>query len=377
MPRAEKGSSPLAEVVRVGHVYLDTATRQLRILNETGRELHRDGIVFAPGDIKDGTWQRADGVPVQASDLPLLRAWRENAPQEAIFLRTREGGRVDQVRWTASPVADGGGKVVGVVGTVMVDPPAVDWLHLGGLAHDLRTPLQTLQLTAALLETTVATGGNVAALVPRVGSATERALAIARDLLEWCKAPFQKRKRDRATFGLEPFLLTLVEEHGMTAQKKGLTLVSSCDEVRGWEISVDRVGFGRLLSNLLANAIRYTTNGRVELTARWRDTEPTRDAADPLGSGTKLIRSSLVVSVVDTGVGISAEEQESIFQPFERGRGGRQDPESGSSGLGLAVVDRLVEDLGLTLEVYSIFGQGSAFDVVIPTRMLRREDVVA
>ena len=54
--------------------------------------------------------------------------------------------------------------------------------------------------------------------------------------------------------------------------------------------------------------------------------------------------------VLDTGTGISQEEQESIFQPFERGRAGKED-DSGGSGLGLAVVDRLVEELGLALEV--------------------------
>jgi signal transduction histidine kinase len=78
----------------------------------------------------------------------------------------------------------------------------------------------------------------------------------------------------------------------------------------------------------------------------------------------------LIISVEDTGVGISPEEQESIFQPFERGRAAKEG-DSGGSGLGLAIVDRLVEELSLRLEVYSEYGKGSTFHLVIPVNMLR------
>jgi signal transduction histidine kinase len=122
-------------------------------------------------------------------------------------------------------------------------------------------------------------------------------------------------------------------------------------------MQTDRVRLGRLLANLLVNAVRYTPqDGRVELKASWRD-----------GSQGQV----LALSVLDTGPGISQEEQESIFQPYERGQAGR-DSDSGGSGLGLAVVDRLVEELALELEVYSEYGRGSAFHLLVPTYMLRQ-----
>jgi signal transduction histidine kinase len=99
----------------------------------------------------------------------------------------------------------------------------------------------------------------------------------------------------------------------------------------------------------------------VEFLASWREEN----------SGRRL-----VLSVVDTGPGITREEQESIFQPFERGRAGKEEDtsqqgDSGGSGLGLAVVDRLVEELGLEIEVYSEYGRGSSFRLVVPASMLR------
>jgi signal transduction histidine kinase len=72
--------------------------------------------------------------------------------------------------------------------------------------------------------------------------------------------------------------------------------------------------------------------------------------------------------VIDTGVGVRNDEGSSIFQPFQRGQAGGM---SGGSGVGLAVVDRLVHDLGLTLEVTSEPGRGSRFALVAPAAVLR------
>src|SRR5262249_2597171 len=118
----------------------------------------------------------------------------------------------------------------------------------------------------------------------------------------------------------------------------------------------DRWRLGRVLANLLVNAVRYTNQGRVEFSAAWREEGAVR---------------RLALTVQDTGPGISQEEQDSIFQPFERGRAGREGDSSGS-GLGLAVVDRLVEELGLSLEVFSQYGHGSAFHLLVPAERLRQ-----
>ena len=98
------------------------------------------------------------------------------------------------------------------------------------------------------------------------------------------------------------------------------------------EVHTDSTRLGRLLGNLLNNAIRYTSTGRVRLHAGW------------ISEGGKQ---TLILTVEDTGTGLATEDQESIFQPFHRGRAGKADSDSGGSGLGLAVVDRLIHELGL------------------------------
>jgi signal transduction histidine kinase len=366
----KKFSNPDGEL-RIGHVYLETADRQLHWLNETARRLHQEGVPFAAADLEKTALQTIEGKPAKAADLPMLKAWREGVAVEATFLLPRPGGRVDQVRWTASPLLGEDEEVAAVFGTVVVGPQEPDWQVLAGLAHDLRTPLQAIQLFATLLEASETPPAELREVADSMRASAERASAIAKELLEWCRRPTQSgRHPERTLFSLRLFLASLLDEHSAAARRKGLALVSNCQAVEGWEIHTDSVRLGRLLSNLLSNAIRYTAHGRVEFTAQWRELPPTRGESDPFGTSdsSRHRRASLVLSVVDTGVGIASEEQDTIFQPFERGRGA--DQEQGGSGVGLAIVERLVEELGLALEVYSVFGQGSAFDLIIPPRML-------
>jgi signal transduction histidine kinase len=357
---ASQGAEP---AVRVGHLYLDTRRRRLYCLNEAARQLHREGLPMTATGEAGPALQTLEGEAVPAADLPLVRAWREGEPQEASFLLPRAGGLLHHVTWTATPLRGEQGELTAVLGTVTVAPPEPDWQVLAGLAHDLRTPLQTLQLLLPLLDGIELGQAEWQEVLGRLRSASERALSIGLDVVEWCRGPVQSGRRVQpAWFPLEPFLGALAAEHAVTAGRKSLELVSRLDATRDWEVYSDRVRLGRLLSNLLSNAIRYTAVGRVAFTAAWRQAAGDKDGP------------ALVLSVADTGRGISKEEQESIFTAYERGTAGTEggEPSSGGSGLGLSVVDRLVDELGLSLEVSSEYGRGSRFDLLLPPAVLRR-----
>jgi two-component sensor histidine kinase len=342
----------------VGHVFLDTRRRLLYCLNETARQLVREGVPITREDLERQPLRTLTGEPVTPADLPLLRAWRELEPQEATFVLARPGSPVQHLSWTAAPLADDAGETLGITGTLTVGPPEPNWQELAGLAHDLRTPLQALRLLVPLLEHTPTLSAEDHELLDRVRASADRALSVGMDLLEWCRGPTQGGRRvERRWLALEPLLARLAEEQMPGAQRKGITLSTDFAAARGLEVQADETRLGRVLSNLLTNAVRYTLAGQVRFAASWR--------AGPGGE-----QEALALSVVDTGVGISVEDQESIFQPFERGKVGKE-VDSGGSGLGLAVVDRLVSELGLTLEVFSEYGHGSTFELLIPPAMLR------
>ena len=341
---------------RVGQVYLDVQRRELHFLNATAQQLHNDGLPFLSADLEHSRLQHPDGTPVTADDLPLLVSWQEQRPAEALFVLPRPLATQWHVTWHTAPVRDDASELVGVLGTVLCAFPEPDWEEMAGLAHDLRTPLNAIGLQMAVLEQQVPEGSPLRQVFQPLRSSAERALQVGMDLLEWCRGPASRgRRMEKGWFALEPLLIGLAQEQIPAAKKKGLVLAAQLNAARGWEISTDRVRLGRLLSNLLVNAVRYTPRGRVEFVAKWRQGQDGR---------------VLALGIVDTGTGMTTEEQESIFEPFIQGRAAK-DSDSGGSGLGLAVVERLVTDLGLDLDVYSEYGRGSAFHLLIPEEMLR------
>jgi len=352
-PPAQRGGDA---AVPVGHVYLDVRRRLLYCLDETARRLQSEGLPFTVVDPTRQSLTTLAGKPATSADLPLLVAWREVRAAEAVFLLARKGAVVQHLQWTAAPLCDAHGQLVAIVGTLILRPPEPDWQMLAGLAHDLRNPLQALRLSLDELPDVNMLPENLRGPFGRIQRAAERALSVGKDVLDWARGPAQGGRRvESMWFALEPFLAALAEEQAAAAQQKGLVLVQDLHAACGWDILSDRVRLSRLLANLLANAIRYTPTGRVEFAATWRQEAGSRQ----LGLG-----------IHDTGAGISPEEQESIFQPFVRGAAGKGDS-SGGSGLGLAVVDRLVQELHLSLEVSSDLGRGSSFQLLIPEKLMQ------
>jgi signal transduction histidine kinase len=355
-----QGTRKVAATARLGHFYLDLERRVLHCLNETARELVREGVPLTAADLDRQPLRTLSGEAVAPADLPLSRAYNEQTPQEAQFILERPGSLPQHLTWSATPLFSAEHTLVGVLGTLSVTLPEPDWQILAGLSHDLRTPLQALRFLVPLLEQTTPSTAESRDLLARLSSSADRAMSIGLDLLEWCRGPtLYGRRIVSSWFPLAPYLRALATEHLPAAERKSITLRTDFALTEGLEIRSDPVRLGRLLSNLLTNAIRYTTAGLVRCGAAWRTGPDT-----PQGH-------ALVLSVVDTGTGISAEDQESIFMPFERGKAAKEG-DSGGSGVGLAVVDRLVEDLGLTLEVYSEFGNGSNFELIIPPPMIRQ-----
>lgn len=351
-------SPPSAMLARTGQVYLDTRARLLYLLDDAARELRRQGVPLQPGDLVEAGLRHFDGEAVRPEQWPLWRAWQDKQTCEAAFLLPRPGQMAQALALTATPLLNTTGEVAAVFGTVTLHPPEPDWEELAGLAHDLRSPLQTVLNLAPFLET-LRLPGPAGQTVALLHSAVSRGLGLGQQILRWCRGPTRRHHGNDATewIALHPMLQTLIAELVPQATRKMLTLEAHLDPSRNLFVQADGLRLTRLVNNLLVNAIRYTSAGRVTLGVEWRE------------AGRELI-----LWVEDTGTGFSEEDKESIFQPYQRGRAGRADSDSGGSGLGLAVVDRLVFDLGLVLDVTSEEGQGSRFELLLPASIVRRDN---
>jgi signal transduction histidine kinase len=215
---------------------------------------------------------------------------------------------------------------------------------LAAASHDLRQPLSALSIYASVLKNHVAPAGLplLASLKDCVGSLS----ALLADLLDLSKLQAGVITPQFSDFPLGAALASQVTVHGPEARLKGLRLrcVPSRLTVRS-----DPVLFGRILGNLIGNAIRYTESGGVVVGCRRR-------------------QGKAWIEVWDSGIGIAASQTGTIFEEF---RQLGDESRNRGSGLGLAIVARSAALLGLEITVRSWPGRGSVFALELPLGQAR------
>jgi PAS domain S-box-containing protein len=222
---------------------------------------------------------------------------------------------------------------------------------LANMSHELRTPLNAIiGYSEMLLEE--APELDYDTLVPdveRIHAAGTHLLAIINDILD-----LSKIEAGKMDVFIEPIVVAdLIAEVATTVEplvaKKSNQLTVSAPPDLGI-IHSDLTRIRQVLLNLLSNAAKFTHNGRIELLAA-RETVAGIDA--------------ICFTVRDTGIGISPEHLQNLFQDFSQG-----DPsltrEYGGTGLGLALSRRISMLLGGTIAVESAVGQGATFTVLLP-----------
>jgi len=211
-------------------------------------------------------------------------------------------------------------------------------------SHDLRQPVQTLRLLNAALRRQIE-DASVLDVLNRERAALDSMAGLLNALLDISKLDSGNVRPDIETVDVAEILQTLCRESEPDAAARGLRLTV---HAASQGIQTDRTLFRQLMENLLANAIKYTDVGTITLR-------------------TSVCAPGLAISVADTGVGIPAEQLDLIFDEFYQvaSRSGRR-----GVGLGLAIVKRIVNLLGLSIEVESTTGRGSEFRVIVPASQI-------
>jgi signal transduction histidine kinase/DNA-binding response OmpR family regulator len=232
-------------------------------------------------------------------------------------------------------------------------------IFLANMSHELRTPLNAILGFADLLQRGGATTEQHRdlAIIHRSG---EHLLGLINDVLDAAKIESGRNSLEIATCDLDEIIRDVQAMKKPEAARKQLELaVEQKPSFPRWVLA-DAARVRQVLINLLSNALQYTDKGMVTLRL---DGQPQDDA------GTKLV----VFEVQDTGAGISAEDQERIFDPFVQV--GRQKGKEGA-GLGLTITRQLVELMNGSIRVESAPGEGSLFRVAIPMRVTEPSEVL-
>lgn len=208
--------------------------------------------------------------------------------------------------------------------------------------HDLRQPLHSLGLFATTLRNTV-TGREHRELVDHILLGIESLDSLFEDLLDISKLDAGQVRARIEHFPANTVLERLRTTYSAAATSKGLRMRIRPSPVI---LHSDQVLLFRVLSNLVANAIRYTPAGGVLIGCRRRGND-------------------ISVEVWDTGVGIPPDQHERIFEEFFQLHNPERDRRRGL-GLGLATVRRIVQLLGYALTMRSVPARGSVFALRVP-----------
>jgi signal transduction histidine kinase/CheY-like chemotaxis protein len=212
---------------------------------------------------------------------------------------------------------------------------------LAAASHDLRQPLNAIGLFVDALDARISFP-EVRRIMDNLQASTQSLKGLLNAMLDISRLDAGALRADIVDFRLQPLLDELEHEFGPQAQNKGLSLrIRPCD---AW-VRSDPIMLGRVLRNLLSNAIRYSSSGGVLLGCRRR------------GEGIRI-------DVCDTGAGIPTSELEHVFEEFYQLENPERDRDKGL-GLGLAIVRRLTSLLNHELNVRSRIGRGSVFSVTI------------
>ena len=217
---------------------------------------------------------------------------------------------------------------------------------LANMSHELRTPLNGILGYAQILKRTQTWEQKEQNAVHVIHQCGEHLLTLINDILDLAKIEACKLDLIPQALHLPSFLRGITEIIQVRAEQKGLVLVYEPEKSLPEAITVDEKRLRQVLINLLGNAVKFTQAGSITFKV--------------ISDWTPAVNTvHLCFHVLDTGVGISPEQIDKIFQPFEQISSHRY--QSNGTGLGLAISQRIVKLMDSTIEVKSQPGIGSDF----------------
>jgi signal transduction histidine kinase/CheY-like chemotaxis protein len=222
---------------------------------------------------------------------------------------------------------------------------------LANMSHELRTPLNGILGYAQILERSTSLNEKEAQGIGVIKQCGTHLLTLINDVLDLSKIEADKMELEISSFHLPSFLQDVVEICRIRAEQKSITFHYLPSGALPQGIQADEKRLRQVLINLLSNAIKFTDQGSVTFKI-----DCAADAANPS-------MQQLCFSVVDTGVGMSSEQVEHIFLPFEQV--GQSTKKSEGTGLGLAISQKIMTLMDSTIEVNSAAAEGSQFSFTV------------
>ncbi len=277
-------------------------------------------------------------------------------------VRKAKDGRLVNISLTVSPIRDLDGKIVGaskVARDISEQRATEEALResnrrkdefLASISHELRTPMNAIIGLTHLLGISPTLAEREKKYVDTMRSSADNLLDLINNLLDLSRLGAESIELEEAEFDLHDMVTKTVEIANVAARDKNLPLKVTYAPGLNRFYRGDAFRIQQVLTNLLANAVKFTTRGSVEL----------RIAGTRAGEKT-----AVDFKVIDTGIGIPADKIVTVFDKFTQADSSTT-RKFGGSGLGLSIAKSLVEKMGGTITVESREGLGSTFEFHLP-----------
>lgn len=220
---------------------------------------------------------------------------------------------------------------------------------LANMSHEIRTPLNAIMGFSELLGDQIKEG-KPRAYLSTIISSGKILLSLINDIIDLSRVEAGRLELHYNPVNMHSIFLEIKNIFSRTINQKGLDFRIAIDSSRPQRVLLDEVRLRQILFNLVGNAVKFTENGYIKLSAAKKYGE--RDHR----------RVELVISVEDSGVGIPEDQKDLIFEAFTQKKG-QSTMKYGGAGLGLSITRRLVEIMGGEISVRSREGEGSTFQV--------------
>ncbi len=230
---------------------------------------------------------------------------------------------------------------------------------LANMSHELRTPLNGILGYTQILQRSKTLKEHELHGIGIIEQCASHLLTLINDILDLSKIEASKLELYPTDFHFPAFLQGVVEICSIRAEQKGIAFIYQPSPELPSGIGADEKRLRQVLINLLGNAIKFTETGSVTFKVDVLEDGEATPQSSIQNPKSKFQNRKICFQIEDTGIGISPEQLEKIFLPFEQVGDSKYQVEG--SGLGLAISQKIIQMMGSTIQVKSQLDKGSVF----------------